>query len=69
MQQEQTELSEVLFSEVNPIPIKEACYLKGLINDNSLRMPLSNIEDDNKKRLVLIPFNTLYLSDIVTEEE
>lgn len=54
MQQEQTELSEVLFSEVNPIPIKEACYLKGLINDNSLRMPLSNIEDDNKKRLVKV---------------
>lgn len=54
LQQEQTELSEVLFSEVNPIPIKEACYLKGLINDNSLRMPLSNIEDDNKKRLVKV---------------
>ena len=54
MQQEQTELSEVLFSEVNPIPIKESCYLKGLINDNSLRMPLSNIEDDNKKRLVKV---------------
>lgn len=54
LQQEQTELSEVLFSEVNPIPIKEACYLKGLINDNSLRMPLSNIQDDNKKRLVKV---------------
>lgn len=48
------ELSNALFSEVNPIPIKEACYLKGLIEDNSLRLPLTNIEDENRKKLVKV---------------
>ena len=54
LQKKQTELSDVLFSEVNPIPIKEACYLKGLIKTNKLRLPLTNIEEVNKKELIKV---------------
>lgn len=54
LQDEQTILSDVLFSEVNPIPVKEACYQMGLINTNKLRLPLVNMEEENKKKLIKV---------------
>lgn len=54
LQEYQNELSKVLFSEVNPIPIKEACYELGLIKTNKLRLPLTNMSDFNKNRLVKV---------------
>ena len=57
IQDKQTELSEVLFSEVNPIPIKEACYQMGLINTNNVRLPLVNMEEENKKNLIKVMKN------------
>ncbi len=40
-----------LFIEVNPIPVKTACGLMGLCND-SMRLPLCEMEDKNKAVLV-----------------
>lgn len=54
LQNEQTELSNVLFSEVNPIPIKEACYQMGLITESNVRLPLTKMEEGNKKELVKV---------------
>ncbi len=51
LQEEQKELSDALFSEVNPIPIKEACYQMGLINSPKLRLPLTVMENDTKENL------------------
>ena len=44
------ELCGALFCEVNPIPVKKALELMGLIN-GTLRMPLSEMEPANAKRL------------------
>lgn len=42
-----TQLSEALFVESNPIPVKYALYVKGLI-DNELRKPLTKAENSTK---------------------
>lgn len=57
LQNKQAELSKVLFSEVNPIPIKEACYQMGLIDNNTVRLPLINMEEKNKKSLIKVMKN------------
>lgn len=44
------ELCSALFCEVNPIPVKKALELMGLIN-GTLRMPLSEMESVNVQRL------------------
>ena len=44
------ELCGALFSEVNPIPVKKALELMGMI-DGNLRMPLSKMEEANVERL------------------
>lgn len=54
LQVENKELSDVLFSEVNPIPIKEACYQMNLINSNGLRLPLTKMEEQHKRKLVKV---------------
>ena len=54
LQDHNKELSDCLFSEVNPIPIKEACYQKGLISSNTLRLPLTKMENDNKQTLIKV---------------
>lgn len=54
LQEEQKELSDVLFSEVNPIPVKKACYEMGLIDSDSLRLPLTSISEENYKKLIKI---------------
>lgn len=54
LQDENKELSDVLFSEVNPIPVKEACYQMGLIKSNCLRLPLTKMEEKHKSSLVKV---------------
>lgn len=44
------ELCGALFSEVNPIPVKKALQLMGMI-DGGLRMPLTEMEPANAERL------------------
>ncbi len=44
-------LFKVLFIETNPIPVKTAAYLMGLINDLELRLPLYYMNKDNEKQL------------------
>lgn len=43
-------LYEALFCEVNPIPVKKALNLMGM-NAGGLRRPLSEMEEDNAKKL------------------
>lgn len=43
-------LVNALFSEVNPIPVKAALNLMGM-NVGSLRMPLTEMEEENKEKL------------------
>lgn len=38
-------LHQALFAESNPIPIKWACHQLGLINSNTLRLPLTPLSD------------------------
>jgi len=44
------DLFKVLFSETNPIPVKYALYLQGMISDE-LRLPLLKMSSDNIDRL------------------
>lgn len=44
------DMCDALFCEVNPIPVKKALELMGMI-DGALRMPLSRMEEANTKRL------------------
>ncbi len=44
------ELIDALFCEVNPIPVKAAMNLMGY-NVGGLRLPLTVIEDENRKKL------------------
>ena len=50
LQLEAMELCNALFCEVNPIPVKKALSLMGMI-DGALRMPLSEMEPANVQRL------------------
>ena len=50
MQLDAIDLVRALFCEVNPIPVKEALNLMGK-KVGPLRMPLSQMEEANSKRL------------------
>ncbi len=50
MQLDVIALSDAMFCEVNPIPVKKAVELAGLC-DGTLRMPLSEIEPENAEKL------------------
>ena len=50
MQRDMLPLVRALFSEVNPIPVKYAAYLKGFC-DGSLRLPLTEISEENASTL------------------
>ncbi len=55
------ELINALFCEVNPIPVKKALELMGIIG-GKLRRPLSEMEDSNTKRLEAAMIETGILS-------
>jgi 4-hydroxy-tetrahydrodipicolinate synthase len=44
-------LIDALFCEVNPIPVKAACAAMGYC-ENSLRLPLTVMEEDNERKLL-----------------
>ncbi|NCA93155.1 4-hydroxy-tetrahydrodipicolinate synthase, partial [bacterium] len=44
MQFEIHDLIDALFCEVNPIPVKTAAYLMGLINSDYMRLPMTKME-------------------------
>ncbi len=44
-------LFKVLFIETNPIPVKTAAYMMGLIDDLELRLPLYYLKPENEKKL------------------
>lgn len=45
------DLMDGFFSDVNPIPIKEALYQMGLISTNYCRLPLTTMTDEGKAKL------------------
>lgn len=51
LQQKAVAYSQVLFTEVNPIPIKRALYEVGLIHSDEVRLPLTKLSSDNVKKL------------------
>ena len=53
MQVNMVELSNILFVETNPIPVKKACNHLGLC-ENELRLPLIPMTDQNSKKLIEI---------------
>ncbi|WP_456402190.1 4-hydroxy-tetrahydrodipicolinate synthase [Persephonella sp.] len=44
-------LFKVLFIETNPIPVKTAAHLMGLIDDNEMRLPLYYMSKENEEKL------------------
>ena len=53
MQLEYLDLINALFCEVNPIPVKAAMAAMGYC-DNSLRLPLTTMEEDNRQKLLAL---------------
>lgn len=51
MQNKYLKLMQAMFCEVNPIPIKTACHLKGLCRE-CFRLPLCTMEESNKEYLI-----------------
>lgn len=45
------DITNLLFEETNPIYIKEACKIKGLIKSNEIRLPLTNLSPEKRKKL------------------
>ena len=43
----------MLFCETNPIPVKAALALQGLVGDE-IRLPLTRISDANRERLGVV---------------
>ena len=53
-QLEANEFAKILFSEVNPIPVKYAMYELGMIKSPELRLPLTELEDKNVNKLKIL---------------
>lgn len=51
LQQKVVCYTDILFKEVNPIPIKKATYLEGLISSSEVRSPLTDLEEENTVEL------------------
>lgn len=45
------DLFKVLFIETNPIPVKTAAYMMGLIKDGEIRLPLYHMSEKNRQKL------------------
>ena len=51
--------SKVMFSEVNPIPVKRALYELGLIRSDEVRLPLTKMEENHAFKLKKVIKNKL----------
>jgi 4-hydroxy-tetrahydrodipicolinate synthase len=50
-------LNSVMFCEANPIPIKAAMYIAGLIDTLEYRLPLTQPTKENMKKIELVMAN------------
>ena len=55
------DLSKALFLETNPIPVKQAAYMMGLVKSPELRLPLTPMTEVNRQTLeqTLIKYNLI----------
>lgn len=51
MHYELMELSKALFMEVNPVPVKRAAEIRGLIKSGNVRLPLDSLGPENTEKL------------------
>lgn len=51
MHYELMELSKALFMDVNPVPVKRAAEIRGLIKDGGVRLPLDSLSPEMTERL------------------
>ncbi|HJJ28656.1 MAG TPA: 4-hydroxy-tetrahydrodipicolinate synthase [Methanocorpusculum sp.] len=51
MHYELLELSKALFMEVNPVPVKMAAQIRGLVNYGGVRLPLDTMGPENSAKL------------------
>ncbi|HJJ41818.1 MAG TPA: 4-hydroxy-tetrahydrodipicolinate synthase [Methanocorpusculum sp.] len=51
MHYELMELSKALFMEVNPVPVKRAAEIRGLIKSGNVRLPLDSLGAENTEKL------------------
>ena len=51
MHYELMELSKAMFMDVNPVPVKRASELRGLINCGNVRLPLDNLSPEMTGKL------------------
>lgn len=56
MQFEMHDLVDALFCEVNPIPVKTAAYMLGLINSDYMRLPMTKMEKTDYLRKTMKEF-------------
>ncbi len=45
---------QAMFIEANPVPVKTAMVMKGLIKSSEVRLPLCDMSDENKKELTRV---------------
>jgi 4-hydroxy-tetrahydrodipicolinate synthase len=45
---------QAMFIEANPVPVKRALAMKGLIKSSEVRLPLCNMSDENIKELASV---------------
>ena len=51
MHQRLLDIFEVLFIETNPVPVKTALYLMGVIRSPEVRLPLAPMKKENEQKL------------------
>ena len=56
-------LSQAMFCETNPVPVKYALYKMNIFATEELRLPLVNICDENKKKIDEIILKYITVSD------
>jgi len=47
MHYEMMDLSKALFMDVNPVPVKRAAEIRGLINSGNVRLPLDSLDEEH----------------------
>lgn len=51
---ELSSIFQTLFIEVNPVPVKESLYYMGMIEDKTVRLPLSPLTDSSRATLLQV---------------